>query len=438
MKKRIFLGLLMAFGIFAISCDDDINGDGSDGNGETGTGVKKYVIAASSDLTDYLFVTDNLESGSLDLADGFETDKKATIWQWHNSNKYIYGLVYNQGNNGIVASYRLTSEGEVEKRSVEYNADRFTTHGSYDKYIITAAGVTTDVSDQWYSISGTKDSTVYAQGVTFVLFDAETQVRTPVTVSTENFLGDGEYVVFSGIVERDGKLYTAACPAGTSGYGAAQNNSEVTASTANPNRACIAIYNNLSFTNPTSIEDDRISYATGRYRSQYYSGLSLDDEGNLYVFSSSYDSTSKKPSGVVRIKAGTDEFDDFYFNIFDVFGLRLFKVWYITEDYFLVQLYSTEPINSDNARKLAIFKAGTAADGSGATLKEVVTGLPAHDNIASFGKVPYAEDGVIYMPVSSTEGYAIYKINPVTATATKGIAIANAEGGIGAVGIMEN
>ena len=53
-----------------------------------------------------------------------------------------------------------------------------------------------------------------------------------------------------------------------------------------------------------------------------------------------------------------------------------------------------------------------------------VTGLPETNLISGFGNAPYTENGNVYLTVTTTEGYpAIYKINPSSATATKGVTI---------------
>ena len=69
------------------------------------------------------------------------------------------------------------------------------------------------------------------------------------------------------------------------------------------------------------------------------------------------------------------------------------------------------------ANQLAIFKAGDKK-------LTYVTGLPETNLISGFGNAPYTENGNVYLTVTTTEGYpAIYKINPSSATATKGVTI---------------
>ncbi|MDR1653223.1 MAG: DUF4374 domain-containing protein, partial [Prevotellaceae bacterium] len=137
-----------------------------------------------------------------------------------------------------------------------------------------------------------------------------------------------------------------------------------------------------------------------------------------------YDANTTKPSGVLRIKAGTETFDpNFFFDIQQASGgHKVCKPYYITGDYFLLQMY-TEPnstastSSSPIAQKMAIF------DAANKTFRWV-TGFPDVENIGSISKKLGVDKGLIYVPVVpvDTEGSqpAIYVIDPVTATAVKG------------------
>jgi hypothetical protein len=412
MKKTFILVWTVAICGLAASCDET-------GNGEEVKQTGAYILAASSEEATYLLQTDKLESGELTIEkSGLETES-ATAWLFH-GNKYAYRLVYNQGNAGTGSSYALDANGNIEERSVQFEiTSRFTTYGPYDKYIVTAAAGATAFKDEAGNVQ---------QGVTFTILDTEAQTLKTKTISTENFLGTGEYTTFSGIVEVSGKLFTAVCPIGVSAYGAARGVDEVRTTTNYPDSVWIAIYDNINLENPKILRDNRLSYASTRYRSQYYSNIESDDKGNVYVFSSAYDSRSTKKSGVLLIKSGTEAFDkDYYFDIEAASGgNHLFKVWHITGDYFLLQMYTTETVEPmGDARKLAVFNASTKTFAW-------VMGLPALDAIGSLGGTangpggtPLIDNGLVYIPIVTTDGNqpAVYAINPATATATKGLVI---------------
>ena len=148
-----------------------------------------------------------------------------------------------------------------------------------------------------------------------------------------------------------------------------------------------------------------------------------------------YKVEGKLPSGVVRIKAGETEFDDsYYVNLEEQGnGNPMFRCWHITEDYFLLQMYSDGTMSGKSApvKELAIFK------GEEGVLTTLTEGLPEQSAISSFG-IPFCEGGYAYMPVVTTDGSrpALYKIDPKSASAVKGLEIV--ADGVNAVGKLSS
>lgn len=406
--KNVFLITVLFFLVTCVVTSCDKNDD----PGTEPEAKGAYVVAAVGDAGTYLIQTADAGTGTLSTAHGLE-NATPTVW-WVHDNKTIYGLTYAQGNPGMLVSYELDANGALKKRSLEYETPRFTTYGSYGKYLVTSSALTTGITD---------DAGNAAQGVTTTLIDTESQIKQDaVIISTENFLGNGEYVTFSGIVQANGKLYTGVCPLGVSAYGAAKgyNNGEARSGTEFVDNVWVAIYSDQDFTKtPKILVDNRLSYAATRFRSQYYKNIVADDKNNVYVFSARNESTSTKPSGVIRIPAGSEAFDSFYFNIEGASGgLRLFNVWHITGDYFFLQLMTTAESTGEDAKKFAIFNAA----GSGSFTW--ITGMPEADKVGSFAKTPLADGGKFYMPVTTTDAVAaIYEVDPVTATAVKGVTV---------------
>ena len=82
-----------------------------------------------------------------------------------------------------------------------------------------------------------------------------------------------------------------------------------------PNECHIAIFNDETLTEKKIITTDKISYAAGRMKSQYYQMVWSAGNGDIYVFSPSYAKTmtdsrqqTTLPAGVVRIPAGTEAY----------------------------------------------------------------------------------------------------------------------------------
>ena len=423
----------------------------------TGPGISAandFVVVATTSDVNSIVQTGNLNTGRVSsVGNGLQTGAGTAWLFWRD--KYLYRLQYNQGNAGVTSSYRMGAGGQVEERDMQYNITRFVTYGTWGENVITASAIDTDesiASDVFLS-----DSTVYAKGLGIVYLNAENETKTDKVVSCENFLGNGEYVTLAGIVEAGGKLYTSVVPMGMSQYGVAKYYGRTEADgvhikypdliktesggsgsgayeagelqwTQYPDEAWVAVYDNDRFENPTLIRTDRISYACGRFKSQYYQTIWPDSAGNVYVFSASYAKAMSDPrqqttlpSGVVRIKAGTAEFDpSFYFDIEQASGgYQMYRCWPISGDYFLLQMYTGSNLSKAGKTRLAIFKGGDAPS------FRYVEGLPADDLISSLGSTPYAEQGVAWMPVVTNDGRqpALYRIDAATATATRGLEV---------------
>ena len=62
-----------------------------------------------------------------------------------------------------------------------------------------------------------------------------------------------------------------------------------------PDECWVAIYDNENMLNPTLVKTDRISSPCGRFKSQYYQTIWAAENGDVYVFSSSYAKTMTDP-----------------------------------------------------------------------------------------------------------------------------------------------
>ncbi|MCD8194496.1 MAG: DUF4374 domain-containing protein [Tannerellaceae bacterium] len=446
---------LKGFMLFALTgcifaaCSDSDDPEPTPNPGEEGNNKEAYVISATYQEANYLLTSETIDEGTVTVVNNGLTTDAGTFWIYY-QDKYLYRLVYNQGNAGISSSYVLDADGEVEERNKTYEIRRFTSYGIYKNYIITAStgDLSTDYADEYGYLP---------KGFQFSYLDVanETFTTNNDIIFSENYLGNGEYVTLAGFLEANNKIYTAPIPMGLSQYGVKANNGEYviypelvkTESggsnssayvegelqwTQHPNEAWIAIYNDQNFSNPTLIKTDKISYACGRNKSQYYQTTWAADNGDVYVFSPSYAKTmtadvqkTTLDAGVVRIKSGTTAFDeDYYFNIEEATGGNSFlRCWHLEEDYFLLLMYD-RPLTQTGfaANQMAIYK------GEDKKLT-YVTGLPSSDVLSGFGNSPYCEDGVAYVAVTTTDGNqpAIYKIDVTSAAATKGLTVESAQ-----------
>ena len=414
---------------------------------------RPYVIASegtfSNTTTNALLSAASLDGGSIGMERGLVNDG-ASYWVFW-GDKYLYALTYNQGNAGTTRSYVMNDDYTLRARPAEYAVRRFTTVGVYDKYVMTTS--TGDGPQELADENGYLPKSIL---VSLLNVEDETYTTNNTLEEhylSENFLGNGEFVTFAGLEQVGDKLFTAAVPMGLSQYGVKAEGGrwvregfedlvkrEAGGSgsgaykegelqwTQYPDECWVAIFDDETLQNKRLLRTDKISYAAGRYNSQYYQMVWGVESGDVYVFSPSYAKSMSDvrqqttlPAGVVRIKADATEFDDsYYVNLESLSNGRSFqRTWYIGDGKFLMQMYNSilEPGKSMVANELAIF------DAEAATLT-YVTGLPSSDVISGFGNAPYSEEGKCYIAVTTTDNYpAIYAIDTTTAAATKGLTI---------------
>ena len=414
---------------------------------------RPYVIASqgtfSNTTTNALLSASSLDGGSIGMERGLVNDG-ASYWVFW-GDKYLYALSYNQGNAGTTRSYVMNDDYTLRARPAEYAVRRFTTVGVYDKYVMTTS--TGDGPQELADENGYLPKSIL---VSLLNVEDETYTTNNTLEEqylSENFLGNGEFVTFAGLEQVGDKLFTAAVPMGLSQYGVKAEGGrwvregfedlikrEAGGSgsgaykegelqwTQYPDECWVAIFDDETLQNKRLLRTDKISYAAGRYNSQYYQMVWGVESGDVYVFSPSYAKSMSDarqqttlPAGVVRIKAEATEFDDsYYVNLEALSNGRSFqRTWYIGDGKFLMLMYNSilEPGKSMVANELAIF------DAEAATLT-YVTGLPSSDVISGFGNAPYSEEGKCYIAVTTTDNYpAIYAIDTTTAAATKGLTI---------------
>ncbi len=452
MKKGMYLNGILAAAMVPMmtlaSCDNNdapSNGEGSAGNG-------KFVFATTVQGTagsSYVLLTgDELDGGTLTTVGNGLTNDGATQWVFYKN--YLYGLTYNQGNAGTTKSYILGENGEMQARSKEFRISRFSSYGTYNEDIITMS--TGEGPEKFKDANGYRPMTLLVTYLDVENQGMETNDTESGLYSMENFLGNGEYVTLAGLEQSGSRIYCGAVPMGLSQYGVAANDgnwvrpgyqhlvhteSGGTGSgaykagellgTQYPDDCWVAIYDNKSLTDPKIAHTDKISSPCGRFRSQYYQTVWAAENGDIYVFSSSYAKTmtdelqqTKLPAGVCRIPAGTTDFDDYYCNIEALTpgGNRSFmRCWPAGGNYFLMIMYDRALTEKNAAAtELAIFDAQNKK-------LTYVTGLP--ENVTSIGKTVYTQNGKVYIPVNvENEQPAIYAIETASAKASKGVTIA--------------
>ena len=450
---------------FVAACETNTNIP--TGGTQDNDAVRPYVLATqgtfTGNTTNALVTASDLNSGVVGMTNGLVNDG-ASYWVFY-GDKYLYGLTYNQGNAGTTRSYVMNDDYTLAARPAEYAVRRFTTFGIYDRYIMTFS--TGDGPAEWADANGFIPKSFL---VSYLDVEAETYTTNNTLEEhylSENFLGNGEFVTLAGVEEVDGKIFSAAVPMGLSQYGVKAEggkwvkpgNEDLVKTEAGgsgsgaykegelqwtqyPDECWVAIFEDETLAERKLIRTDKISYACGRNKSQYYQMIWTAESGDVYVFSPSYAKSmaderqqTTLPAGVVRIKAGTEEFDpNYYVNIEALTnGISFLRTWYIGGSKFLMLMYDMPlaPATTMTASRPAIFDAESAS-------LTYVEGLPSAERISGFGTAPYSEDGKCYIAVTLTDDYpAVYAIDAATAVATKGLTVeATQIGGIGRLSPM--
>jgi hypothetical protein len=457
MKKIFSLGLLAA-ALCTPACssdNDDVVNNENNGNENNTPEVTapegKFVIATTvtgSGNTSYKLLTaDDISTGSVSVLEQGLANDGATNWVFYGQ-QYLYALTYNQGNAGVTSAYELNTNDALEQRDNTFKVTRYTTYGIVGDNVMTLS--TGDGLASMADANGYLPKTILISYLNATNDTKTTNDTEDLAYRSENFLGNGEYVTLAGLEEVDGKVFTAPVPMGLSQYGGAIDGGKYVLAgnedlvktedggtnsskyykgelqwTQYPDECWVAIYDDATMTSKKLIKTDKISYACGRYKSQYYQTIRTAENGDVYVFSPSFakcmtDARQQTtlPAGVVRIAAGTTEFDNYYCNLESLTGGKTFmKVWNIGGTNFLLQMYDELESNQSTALKLAVFNAEKKTF-------SYVTGLPA--DISALGNEPYVENGVAYMAVSTEEGCAIYVINPATGAAQEGLKVVGA------------
>ena len=219
-KKNLIrnMAILLGVAVSATSCSEETVDNNNNNNNTDQKG--QYVIAASvtasGNTTNVLLTASSLDEGTVSTKNNGLVNDGATQWIYYN-NQYLYGLAYNQGNAGVTTSFILDANNNIKKRNGEFAIRRFTTFGTYGKYIMTTS--TGDGPTEWNDENGYTPksfliSYLDAAGEVYTTNDTQNE-----KYLSENFLGNGEYVTLAGLLENNGKIFSAAIPMGLSQYG---------------------------------------------------------------------------------------------------------------------------------------------------------------------------------------------------------------------------
>ena len=413
-----FVLLSLSLPLFT-ACSSDDSAEST--NGESGgiaTGAATsghfFLDAAADDGTEYILQNTSVTDGDLNISSNIK-ELPTSPYTWVFKDSYAVGVSYQQQYAGLGYCVKLTDETKPFEQIGQFQVnDRFTTYGFIDDMFVT-------------SVSGQTrgDRTDIAVFDFWSLDDSGVKLIRSKSRYTTDIADEGQQATFSGIVDNgDGTFLTAMIKSDHKDDGSNAQGGSI--GTVKYPDSCWVVKMDTALNIKAVYGDDRISYACGQFRSQTLNSIYKADDGNVYVFSNSYESTTTLPAGALRIKKGADGFDkDYYFNIqSELGGYKFRRVWPITGSKFLLELYDDKtPTSTGAARHYAVIDMETKSHVE-------VTGLPDKLNITSgqtTGDVPMVHDGKIYIPITQRGGYAaLYNVDPNTGVATKGITVTGA------------
>ncbi|RCH53847.1 hypothetical protein DJ568_15005 [Mucilaginibacter hurinus] len=365
---------------------------------EKGTYILTVSPTASTGVADYLLTTADLDTGTTTIiGNGVEQDGTYRYYVTHN-NKF-FSMLYGQGNPGAVTAYSV--ENGKLKKLTNFQSETVQAFAPVkdDILMFKISRNAASPNSSWYKVS-TNSLTLVGEGV----------------VNTLELTGLGELAHFTWLKQVGEKVFAPY-----------QTIIDRSFNTAYPDKAFIAIFNYDNMQLEKVITDDRASFIGSYFRD----GLSVQENGDVYGFSPSAATTdnklsSTKPSAVLRIKAGTTEFDQSYY--FDVEaasgGMNITGWMYVGNNTYIVQ--------SEAKVEKTSFPAGLRVGIVNVVDKtyKAVTGFPAVGDIANITTNNYTpKDGKIgYLGVNLKNGNSyVYKIDASTASATRGLKV---EGGV--------
>lgn len=391
--KSLILGVL---GLFLItSCDD--NDNGSDG-GLNPNGNYKYVFVAYSasaagvESAPYIITANSVTEGTTNLSTGVETDAYSFIVQ----NNKLFAAVYGFSGQGPITPYGISPEGKVVQAGNKINATTAAIYGAVNQNEWVAGGFTGSAESP--------NATLFRVDAVNLKLAATASINlTPAAV------GD-EWPSWHGLFQVDSdKLFIPYVTSPKDG------------DSKHTNRSNILVVNYPDLTYRTVISDTRTGELGGWFGMQ---GLHQIEDGDVYAWSPAAKTTN--PSAFIRIKKGTEVFDqDYFFNVEEkTGGLKLSRAEYLGGHKFLTSFFiNSEEVGGWNGRtKLAIVDVQT---------KNItwVTGVPEHAQMSYKLRVFLEDDKktIHYVLKDDNKKLFVYNIEIATAKANRGLEILNAD-----------
>lgn len=396
--RKLYLNLILG-AITAASLISFTSCKKTEGGGQQTTG--DYVLAIRSEgdaevSSDYLVTTDSLMDGKISIrGNGIE---QSGYHFYQQTGKYLTTITYTDAN--VATVYKMNDSKELVEH-IKFSIEQL--HLMHP--ISETEFITMNIPR-----GGSENATFYVvnaeTGVT--IKEKATSVYTPTN-------GSGEQAYFSGMTLRDDKLYVSFFQILDNTFASTQTDS-----------AYVAIYSWPELEYQKTITDPRTGPA-GAYAAEGH--VFTTETNDIYTMSpcaiAAGAPQETRPSGILRINNGEEEFDDsYFFNIEEATGgYKLCNASYLGNNKVLASIFSFKEHTADDLWsrrdvKLAIIDVV-------AQTVNYIDGIPVHYG-GPTGAFPnqYIEDnGKVYIKITTDSGINIYEVDPNTYTAKKGAEI---------------
>ncbi|WP_212006055.1 DUF4374 domain-containing protein [Chitinophaga sp. HK235] len=399
-SRLLFLAASITLGMS--SCDKENTLSTEDFQEYEPKGLTKYIITATpvgtTGIADYLLTADDISSGSVSTSgNGKEQDGSYRYYLTHKGR--FFSLLYGQGNPGDVTTYRLTQAGKLV-------LTRF--------FQAETVQVLTKVNDELLLMkvprSGNENASCYRIDALKSSVNGEKQIN------IVKLAANGERAHFTWATQVGNKVFAP--------YMSIKGCCGDAFGTAYPDSSWIAVFSYPDLNLEKVIRDNRTSFI-GNY---FNNGLAVTENGDVYAYSpaaakNSSKPTSQNPSAIIKVPHGTTEFDQtYFFNVQEKSGgHHIASQLYLGNNKMLLMLYDTPGALSGKLKMAMVDVVNQSFEWMKGAPQEIIsTSAPYNNNTLS-------DDGKTgYIGLNTPSGNWIYKIDMVTATATRGLKV---EGG---------
>lgn len=401
--NRIYSALLLCLliSMSISSCTDDK----IDPEEEQSGSDKSYTLAIRSNsggevATDYLVMEDSLMTGEISLVGrGIE---QSGYHFYQQTGPYLTTVTYTDAN--VATVYKLTEENKLEEH-IQFTMGRTHLFHPVDDHNFIAMNIP----------RGGSENAVFYQ----VDVESGAIVETTANVYTPT-RGSGEQAYFSSMTIRDDKLFVPFFQIAASDFSSNQTDS-----------AYIAIYSYPELAYEGVITDPRTG-PVGAYAAQGY--IFTTENKDVYTVSSAAIATGfskeTKPSGILRIKAGENTFDEnYFFNVQEESGgYRICNAQYIGNNKVLTSIYSFDESGYQEGDKWSRRDVRLAILDVVTKKVNYIEDVPIHYGgpTGTFSNHFIEDEGKIYIKIANDDGIFIYEVNPETYTATQGAEVKDA------------